>query len=326
EGVLPLEPGKAGNIVVVGPTANLKRPLAGGWTLRWIPAEEEIYPKDMLTVYTALTKEFASVTLAENVSDLKSKASRADAIVVAVGEMPYSEGFGSITDLNLPKDQIELIRAAQATGKPVVLVIIAGRPRLITEVYPGCNAVLFAGLPGFEGAQAIAEIISGKVNPSAKLSFNYPYAINRLLPHNHKISEIQLAHEIENPISLEPFGHGLSYTTFEYSNLSLSDTTITNGSATVKATVSVKNTGSRSGKEAVLWFIHDETASISRPVRELKYYDKITLEPGESKTVTFEIVPERDLVFPDKSGSLILEDGRFHVMVGQLKTSFSLSR
>lgn len=326
EGVLPIDPAKAGNVVVIGPTANLKRPLAGGWTLRWIPAEEEIYPKDMLTVYTALTKEFASVTLAENVSDLKSKASRADAIVVAVGEMPYSEGFGSITDLNLPKDQIELIRAAQATGKPVVLVIIAGRPRLITEVYPGCNAVLFAGLPGFEGAQAIAEIISGKVNPSAKLSFNYPYAINRLLPHNHKISEIQLAHEIENPISLEPFGHGLSYTTFEYSNLSLSDTTITNGSATVKATVSVKNTGSRSGKEAVLWFIHDETASISRPVRELKYYDKITLEPGESKTVTFEIVPERDLVFPDKSGSLILEDGRFHVMVGPLKTSFSLSR
>src|SRR5690606_18010671 len=93
EGVLPIDPAKAGNVVVIGPTANLKRPLAGGWTLRWIPAEEEIYPKDMLTVYTALTKEFASVTLAENVSDLKSKASRADAIVVAVGEMPYSEGF-----------------------------------------------------------------------------------------------------------------------------------------------------------------------------------------------------------------------------------------
>ncbi len=326
ESVLPLEPAKTGNIVVVGPTANLKRPLAGGWTLRWIPAEEEIYPKDMLTVYTALQKEFSNVTLAESAIDLKSKASRADAIVVAVGEMPYSEGFGSIVDLNLPKDQVELVRAAQATGKPVVLVIIAGRPRLITEIYPGCKAVLFAGLPGFEGAQAIAEIISGKVNPSAKLSFTYPYAVNRLLPHNHKISEIQLAHEIENPIALEQFGHGLSYTTFEYSGLQLSDTTITNGSASVKASVTVKNTGSRTGKEAVLWFIHDETASISRPVRELKYYEKITLEPGESKTVTFEITPERDLAFPDKSGNSILEDGRFHVMVGPLKTAFTLSR
>ncbi len=326
ESVLPLEPAKTGNIVVVGPTANLKRPLAGGWTLRWIPAEEEIYPKDMLTVYTALQKEFSNVTLAESAIDLKSKASRADAIVVAVGEMPYSEGFGSIVDLNLPKDQVELVRAAQATGKPVVLVIIAGRPRLITEIYPGCKAVLFAGLPGFEGAQAIAEIVSGKVNPSAKLSFTYPYAVNRLLPHNHKISEIQLAHEIENPIALEQFGHGLSYTTFEYSGLQLSDTTITNGSASVKASVTVKNTGSRTGKEAVLWFIHDETASISRPVRELKYYEKITLEPGESKTVTFEITPGRDLAFPDKSGNSILEDGRFHVMVGPLKTAFTLSR
>src|SRR5690606_2483042 len=326
EGVLPLEPGKAGNIVVVGPTANLKRPLAGGWTLRWIPAEEEIYPKDMLTVYTALTKEFASVTLAENVSDLKSKASRADAIVVAVGEMPYSEGFGSIVDLNLPKDQVELVRAAQATGKPVVLVIIAGRPRLITEIYPGCKAVLFAGLPGFEGAQAIAEIVSGKVNPSAKMSFTYPYAVNRLVPYNHKVSEVTLAHEIDNPVALVPFGFGLSYTTFTYSDLQLSDSVLTSATGELKASVTVKNTGNRPGKEAVLWFLHDEVGSISRPVRELKYYEKSLIEPGASKTFTFTIKPERDLTFPNKNGEQLLEDGYFTVMVGDLKTRFKLSR
>src|SRR5690606_36283192 len=134
----------------------------------------------------------------------------------------------------------------------------------------------------FEGAQAIAEIISGKVNPSAKMSFNYPHSVNRLLPHNHKISEIQLAHEIDNPISLLPFGEGLSYTTFEYSNLQLSDSVLADDSGLLSATVTVKNTGSRSGKEAVLWFLHDEVASLSRPVKELKYYEKISLEPGES--------------------------------------------
>lgn len=326
DGVLPLNPGSTRNLLVAGPTGNLKQPLSGGWTLRWIPAQEDIYPENMLTVFTALQKEFQNVNWANNVSELKSKAAQADAIILAVGEMPYSEGFGSITDINLPEDQVELVKAAQATGKPVIMVVIAGRPRIITKIYPGCKAVLFAGLPGFEGAQAIAEVISGKVNPSAKLSFNYPHSVNRLLPHNHKISEIQLAHEIDNPISLVPFGEGLSYTTFEYSNLQLSDSVLADESGSIKATVTVKNTGSRSGKEAVLWFIHDEVASLSRPVRELKYYEKIALEPGESKTVTFSIMPLTDLTFPDKTGTPVLEDGYFKVMVGPLNTRLKLAR
>ncbi|HYG17571.1 MAG TPA: glycoside hydrolase family 3 C-terminal domain-containing protein, partial [Ohtaekwangia sp.] len=273
---------------------------------------------------TALQKEFGDkVTLAATTTDLKARASRADAIVLAVGEMPYSEGFGSITDLNLPVDQIELVKAAQATGKPVILVLISGRPRIITSVYPGCRAALFAGLPGFEGAQAIAEIISGKVNPSAKMSFNFPYAVNRLLPHNHKISEILLAHEIENPISLVPFGSGLSYTTFQYTDLALSDSLISTD-GTIKATVTVKNTGDREGKEAVLWFLHDEVASISRPVRDLKYYEKDLIKPGESRTFTFTIDPAEHLAFPDRKGKRILEDGYYTLMVGDLKARFKL--
>ncbi|HYG40767.1 MAG TPA: glycoside hydrolase family 3 N-terminal domain-containing protein, partial [Cytophagales bacterium] len=218
ENTLPLLPEKAKNILVAGPLANSKSALGGGWTLRWMTSDETLYPKDMLTVYTALQKEFsgAKVNLANNISDIKSKAATADVIVVAVGELPYSEGFGSLHDLSLPKEQIEVIEAAQSTGKPVVIVMISGRPRIITDVYKKSNAVLFAGWPGFEGAQAIAEIISGKVNPSGKMSFNYPIATNRLLPHNHKSSEVVLAHEIENPVALKHFGTGLSYTNFTY--------------------------------------------------------------------------------------------------------------
>lgn len=320
EGALPLDPSKVKNLLVTGPNANLKRVLAGGWTLRWIPAEEEIFPADMKTVFTALQQEFASVSLAENVNDLRARSRNADAIIVVAGEMPYSEGYGSITDINLPEDQIALIRAAQLTGKPVILVMVAGRPRIITSVYPGCKAVLFAGLPGFEGAQAIAEIVSGKVNPSAKMSFTYPYAANRLVPHNHKVSEVTLAHEIENPVALVPFGQGLSYTTFEYSNLQLSDSSLAdNGQIT--ASVTVKNTGTRPGKEAVLWFIHDEAASLSRPVRELKFYEKQLINPGESRTFEFIIQPE-SLSYPDRNGNEILEEGYFTLMTGDLKTRF----
>jgi len=326
DGALPLTNAK--EILVAGPVANLKRPLAGGWTLRWMANDDSIYPKDMLTVYTALQKEFAgsNVTLANTAAEIKAKAARAGAVVVAVGEMPYAEGFGSISDISLPADQVELVKAAQATGKPVILVVIAGRPRVITSVYPGCKAVLFAGLPGFEGAQAIAEIISGKVNPSAKMSFNYPYAVNRLIPHNHKISEVLLAHEIENPIALVPFGTGLSYTTFAYSDLKLSDSVLMAADGAIQASVTVQNTGTREGKEAVLWFLHDEVASISRPVRDLKYYEKDLLKPGESKTFTFTIRPADHLTFPDKHGDTILEDGYFTLMVGDLKARFRLVR
>jgi beta-glucosidase len=326
EGILPLNASSIKNLLLAGPNANLKQPLAGGWTLRWIPAQEDIYPKDMLTVYTALQKEFNNVSLAASANDVRTMAAKADAIVLALGEMPYSEGFGSIQDINLPEDQKQLIRVAKATGKPVIVVMISGRPRVMTDVYGDCQAVLFAGLPGFEGGQAIAEIVSGKVNPSAKMSFNYPYSVNRLLPHNHKISEVQLAHEIPNPIALVPFGWGLSYTTFEYSDLKLSDSTLTTADGQLTASVTVKNTGSRAGKEAVLWFLQDEIATLSRPVRDLKFYEKQLINPGESKTFSFTIRPSEHLSYPNKKGEEVLEDGYFSLTVGNLKTRFKLNR
>lgn len=323
---LPLNPEKTKKILVAGPVANLKAPLGGGWTLRWMTSDESIFPKDMLTPYTALQKEFSAekVTLAANAAEIKSKAAGADAIVVVIGEAPYSEGFGSILDINLPDDQVEIVKAAQSTGKPVILVMISGRPRVITKIYNECQAVLFAGLPGFEGAQAIAEILSGKVNPSAKMSFNYPYAANRLVPHNHKSSEVLLAHEIPNPVALMPFGTGLSYTSFEYSNLTLSDSVITGTDKSITANVTVKNTGTRDGKEAVLWFLFDEVASISRPVKDLKFYDKKLLKAGESAEFTFVIKPEESLSFPNSKNERLLEDGYFTLTVGTLKTRFKL--
>jgi beta-glucosidase len=321
---LPLAPEKTKKILVAGPLAHLKAPLGGGWTLRWMTSDESIYPKDMFTVYTALQKEFSEnkVTLATNASEIKSKASGVDAIIVAIGEMPYSEGFGSILDIDLSDDQIDIVKAAQATGKPVVVVMISGRPRVFTKIFNTSDAVLFAGLPGFQGGQAIAEIISGKVNPSAKMSFNYPYAANRLVPHNHKSSEIVLAHEIDNPACLFPFGKGLSFTTFEYSNLMLSDSVISNTTSQIKGTVTVKNTGTRAGKEAVLWFLFDEVGSLSRPVRDLKFYDKKLLQPGESAEFTFTIDPLEHLSFPNRNNERLLEDGYFTLMVGDLKTRF----
>jgi beta-glucosidase len=325
EQVLPLSSDKMKNILVTGPLANLKSPLAGGWTLRWINQDESLYPEYMLTPFAALQNEFKSVTLAANDAELKSKAVQASAIVVVVGEMPYSEGFGSITDINLPVDQLQTIETALATRKPVIVVVIAGRPRIITSVYDKCRAVLFAGLPGFEGGQAIAEIISGKVNPSAKMSFNYPYAPNRLLPHNHKATEELLAHSIPNPIALKEFGTGQSYTTFEYSNLTLSDSILTSDQDSIVARITIKNTGAIAGKEAVLWFINDEVASITRPVKDLKFYEKKLIKAGESVEYSFVIKPTQ-LSFPDKVNRKILEDGYFTLMVGSLKTRFKLDR
>lgn len=323
--VLPLAADKVKNVLVAGPMANLKSPLSGGWTLRWINKDESLHPDYVLTPFAALQKEFANATLVTTDLELKAKASRADAIVVVAGELPYSEGFGSITDINLPPDQLQTIETALATGKPVVLVMVAGRPRIITSVYDRCNAVLFAGLPGFEGAQAIAEIISGKVNPSAKMSFNYPYAPNRLLPHNHKPTEALLAHEIPNPIALKAFGTGLSYTTFEYSNLTLSDSVLTSDQDSLTATVTVKNTGTVDGKEAVLWFVNDEVASLTRPVRDLKFYDKKLIKAGESVSYSFTVKPDQ-LAFPDNKNTQRLEDGYFTLMVGPIKTRFKLER
>ncbi len=320
DNLLPLTTDK--KIVIAGLNADSKRGLSGGWTLRWIPGEEGIFPEYMPTFYDALKTTYgdANVQLA-TAADIGQKARRADAIVLAVGETPYAETPGNINSLALEDDQMDLINAAIAAGKPVLVVMIAGRPRTITPVIGKINGFIWAGLPGFEGGTALADIISGKVNPSGKMPFTYPSQPNHWYPYNHKNMEHFFDHEeIINTIA--NFGHGLSYTSYEYKDLSLSTNEIS-GDGKITATVTVTNTGELAGKESVLWFIRDEVGKVTRPVKALKHFEKQSIEPGASATFTFEIEADKDLSYPDKFGNKILEDGDFTLLVGPLSIPFT---
>lgn len=325
--VLPLKK-DIKNILVVGTTANKKVPLCGGWTYRFAPRSDSWFPPDMLTLYNALKKEFpaAKVVLAEG-NNFKAQAANAEVIIAAAGEdKAYAETDGSINDLALPEPQATIVKTAIGTGKPVVLVLTEGRPRIISDLYDQCPAVLFAGLPGVEGAQAIAEIISGKVNPGGKMPFTYPYKQGHIIPYNHKQSEYSILRPVKGELTryaIAEFGHGLSYTTFSYSGLTLSDTLI-DSARSITARITVTNTGTRAGKEAVLWFVSDEYGSITRPVKELKHFEKKELQPGQSAGFTFVISPSRHLWYPDKTGKKILEPGYFKITVGDQEARFRL--
>ncbi|MFN6946167.1 MAG: glycoside hydrolase family 3 C-terminal domain-containing protein, partial [Cytophagaceae bacterium] len=324
--ILPLENIK--KIVVTGSTADKRVALSGGWTYRFAPKTDYWFPKDMPTVYTALKKQLqnTSVILSE-ASKLKSTAADAQAIIVVVGEEEgYAETDGTIDDLDLSDKQLREVQAAIATGKPVILVLTEGRPRLINKVADRCQAIVFAGLPGNEGATAIAEILSGKVNPSGKMSFTYPWKSGHIIPYNYKRSEFSSFRPVPDSLlrfALIEFGQGLSYTDFIYSDLALSDTAISKNQS-LTCTIKVTNNGSRIGKESVLWFVTDEFASITRPNKQLKYFEKQEIAPGESKTYTFIINPEKDLWFPDHEGKKLLEEGYFTIKVGDQTARFKL--
>jgi beta-glucosidase len=319
EGLLPFSKTKS-IILVAGPNANKKVPLCGGWTYRFMAKSDHWFPKDMLTVYEGIKNEFkgANILLA-GVNDLSSKAASADMIVLALGEeKAYAETDGSINDLELPDEQIKMAEVALATGKPVVLILLEGRPRTINRIFDRCKAVVFAGLPGTEGAQAIAEILSGKTNPSGKLSFTYPYKQGHIIPYNYKPSEYSPLRTVKgelNRYAIAQFGQGLSYSEFQYSNLQLSDTILTGGKE-LKCKVSVTNKSKAGGKESVLWFLRDEVGSITRPVAELKHFEKHFLKSGETYTFNFTISPWKHLSFPDKNGKVLLEDGYFILTAG----------
>ncbi len=325
---LPLK--KPRKIVVTGATANSKVPLCGGWTYRFAAQSDWWFPENMPTIYSAVRKKFAdSEVVLADMTNLGQLAGNADVILLAIGEKhAYAETDGSINTLELSADQKEWALKAIATGKPVVLILTEGRPRIIADFYKNCAAILFAGLPGNEGAEAISEILCGEVNPSGKLAFTYPLREGHIISYNYKKSEYSELRPVTGELlqfALAEFGHGLSYTKFQYSDLILSDT-ITDGHKTIKASVNVTNTGSVAGKEAVLWFVSDEFASITRPVKELRFFEKVKLEPGQSRTFNFEIHPQRDLTFPDKEGNILLEPGRFSLQAGDLKTNFYLKK
>ena len=335
ENLLPLLGTK--KIVLAGIGANSKKMMNGPWSYDWMGAPEEQQPASMKTLFTAMADEFGSKNVkhipTEGINSDKERrkficqAKKADIIVLAVGEKPYSEFMGNINDLTLDQDQLSLMDAAIETGKPVVIVLMEGRPRLFTQQARKVSAILFAGYPGTRGAEAITNILSGKVNPSGKLAFTYPFSAGHVIPYYYKPSEFNIYWREDKTLkNLFPFGHGLSYTQFEYSDLQLSDTIISNAKQTITATIKVKNTGNVDGKEAVLWFLSDEIGTITRPNKLLKQADKALIAVGEQKTFTFTIHPEAILAYPDKNGMQILENGKFRLAIGGLSKEFYLRK
>ncbi len=334
ENTLPLD--KSKKILLAGIGANSKRMLNGPWSFDWMGAEEDLQPKTMRTLFEACKNTFGekNVTLSKTERILATKdsksfqkdARKADVIVLAIGEQPYSEFMGNINDLTLDTDQLALVDVAIETKKPVVLVLMEGRPRVITKQAAGAEAILFAGYPGIEGAQAIANILSGKTNPSARLAFSYPLSAGHTIPYNYKPSEYNIYWKPDTlPKWLFPFGHGLSYTQFEYADIQLSDS-IVSAIGTIKATVKIKNTGKIAGTETALWYIKDEVGSISRPIKMLKHFEKVALNAGEEKIVIFEISAAEHLSFPDKNGKKLLENGDFQLFIGNLTQKFSFKK
>lgn len=323
--ILPLQ--KNAKVLVTGPTANLLSVLNGGWTITWQGNEETLYPKDKLTVLKAIEANIGAANVThvavnsfdkeDNTAAAVAAAKNADVVVLCLGESTYCETPGNIDDLTLPESQLQLAKQIAATGKPVVLVMLGGRPRIIHSIVPSMKAVVLGFLPGMEGGKAIANVLFGDVNPSAKLSITWPKATNDLVHYDYKPIEVADVNTFTPEWS---FGHGLSYTTFTYSNLKLDKAQYKIGED-VKVTVTVKNTGSVAGKEAVLVYLTDMYGSVSRPNKQLKGFDKISLKPGEEKTVEITI-PAAELSFIGRDNKRITEPGDFVITVEKLTKNF----
>lgn len=326
-GTLPLKKGT--RILVTGPTANMRSVMNSGWTITWQGDREDLYPTRKPTLLQALQavagKE--NVTFVDGNTFDKSPsleaavraAGNADVVIAALGEKAYCETPGNIDDLTLDHSQLMLVNALAKTGKPVVTVLIEGRPRVLRTIVPQSKAIVMGYLPGLEGGRAIAEVIFGITNPSGKLPFTYPRSPNGFTTYDHK----PLENTHDNPFWYEfEFGHGLSYTTYEYSNLRLSQATLARGGR-LEVFVDVKNTGRREGKESVLLFVSDLYRSVSPPNKELKDFAKVGLKPGESKTVSF-ILAADDLKFVGLDDKWTVEPGEFKVKVAGLEKTFTL--
>ena len=330
DGVLPLS--KSSKVLLTGPTANLLKVLNSGWSYTWQGNEEAFYPQEKQTVLEAIEQTVgkANVTylpgseydVAVDIPAAIAAAQQSDVAIICLGEMPYCETPGNINDLNLPKAQLDLATAIQATGKPVVLVLIEGRPRIITPIVDGANGILLAYLPGNEGGQAIADVLFGNVNPSGKLPYTYPRYVNDLVTYDSKPIEIHDNLNKRNP--LWEFGYGLSYTTFAYSDLAIANPKVEDGQP-INVSVTVKNTGAIAGKESVELYLSDLVRSISPPVKQLKRFSKIELQPGESKTVSFTL-NEADLAFHDRQNRRVVEPGDFRITIGDQSAIFTLQQ
>lgn len=334
--LLPLKKGV--KILVAGPNANSMRTLNGGWSYTWQGDRADEFTAQYNTIYEALADKFGkdNVTLAQGVTYPKggnwwedeatgidkavAVAANADVIVACVGENSYCETPGNLTDLTLSENQLNLVKALAATGKPVILVLNEGRPRIVAQIEPLAQAVIDVMLPGNYGGDALANLMAGDVNFSGKLPFTYPQEINSLFTYDHKVSEnmaevMEGAYNYDANVTVQwPFGHGLSYTDFKYSNLR-ADKNSFDKDDTLTFSVDVTNTGNTEGKESVLLFSSDLVASLVPDNRRLRNFEKISLKPGETRTVTME-VPASALAFVGADGKWVLEEGDFRISTG----------
>ena len=336
--LLPLAKGK--RILLTGPNANQMRCLNGGWSYTWQGSKAEDLAEQYNTIYEAFCQKFGAdnvvleqgVTYNENgqywqenapqTDKAVQTAAQCDVIVACIGENSYCETPGNLSDLWLSENQRNLVKALAKTGKPLILVLNEGRPRLITDIEPLAKAVVHIFLPGNYGADALANLMAGDANFSAKMPYTYPREINSLANYDYKVSEevgtMAGAYNYDAKVSLLwPFGYGLSYTTFQYSNLRVDRSQFT-AADMLTVQVDVKNTGSRAGKEPVLLYTSDLVASLTPDNKRLRDFTKVELQPGETKTVTFSL-PAKSMAFVGADGRWTLEEGDFLVRVGGLQ-------
>ena len=338
--ILPLQHGK--KILLTGPNANQMRCLDGGWSYTWQGHRTDEFAGKYNTIYEAFCNEYGKenvilnqgVTYNENgkyweenepqILGAVAAAKDADVIVACIGENSYTETPGNLTDLWLSENQRNLVKALAQTGKPVILVLNEGRPRLIADIEPLAQGIIDILIPGNMGGDALVNLVSGKSNFSGKMPYTYPKEINSLTNYDFKKSEevgtMEGAYDYNAKITQQwGFGYGLSYTSYQYSNLKVSKSDFRHGDI-IKVSVDVKNTGKVAGKESILLFSSDLVASMVPDGRRLRAFDKVELQPGETKTVTFELKAD-DLAFVGWDGKWRLEEGDFKLMIADQTAS-----
>ena len=334
EGILPLVSGK--KILLTGPNVNSMRTLNGGWSYTWQGDRADECATDYNTILESFTNKFGTSNIIyepgvtykkggawweENIPEIDkavAAAANADYIVACIGENSYCETPGNLSNLFLSKNQLDLVKALATTGKPIILVLNEGRPRIINEIEPLAKAVINAMLPGNYGGDALANLVAGDANFSGKMPYTYPKEINSLFTYDYKpcedLEKMQGAYDYDAVMSVQwAFGYGLSYTTYAYSNLKVDKSNFT---------ADVKNTGNRIGKESVLLFSSDLIASLTPDVRRLRAFEKVELRPGEGKTVTLK-VKGSDFAFVGYDGKWILEKGDFRIQTGNQTLNIS---
>lgn len=332
--ILPLQHGK--KILLTGPNANQMRCLDGGWSYTWQGHRADEFAGKYNTIYEAFCNEYGKENVILNqgvtynekgkyweenepqIQGAVAAAKNADIIVACIGENSYTETPGNLTDLWLSENQRNLVKELAKTGKPVVLVLNEGRPRLIADIEPLAQGIINILIPGNMGGDALANLVSGKSNFSGKMPYTYPKEINSLANYDFKKSEevgtMEGAYDYNAKITQQwGFGYGLSYTTYKYSNLKVSQSDFRHGDI-IKVSVDVKNTGKVAGKESVLLFSSDLIASMVPDGRRLRAFDKVELQPGETKTMIFELKAD-DLAFVGWNGKWRLEEGDFKLMI-----------